>query len=376
MPYHTGMVLAGAMSGTSCDGTSVALIETRGARVRLLGWATHRYARRDRERLLRLASGFPAAAAEVARAADFVADAAARAVAALARRAGVPLRHIAAVGVHGHTLYHGPRDPGGAVTFQAGNWSRIAEALGVAVVGDFRARDIAAGGEGAPLAPWAHARLFGRRGAPRLILNLGGIANVTWLPGGRGDAGVRAFDTGPANVLLDLLAARATRGRAALDAGGRIAARGRPDETALRRLLAHPYFRRPPPKSTGRETFGASLLPRFRRLRAADALATAVAFTARSVADQIAHWLPPAARWAPVYAAGGGARNPVLMRALAASLAPRPVHRIEALGWPERAVEPACFALLAGARLRGEPNTLPAATGAHHAVSAGVIAPA
>jgi anhydro-N-acetylmuramic acid kinase len=294
----------------------------------------------------------------------------------LLNRARIPDRRVSVIGSHGHTLYHGPHDPAGPVTFQGGNLSRIAEETGIAVVGDFRPRDVAAGGEGAPLAPWAHWRLLTSPREPRLILNLGGIANVTWLPARARAGDVVAFDTGPANMLIDLLAERATRGRLSYDRDGAIAVRGRVDPRVLARLLAHPYFRRRPPKSTGREEFGAALLPAFRGLGLMDALATATVFTARSVEAQIGRWLPAGSRRAVVYVGGGGARNPVLMRALAGVLAPRRVRPVGDLGWPEQALEPVCFALLAVARLRGEPNVLPRVTGARRAVCAGVLVPA
>jgi anhydro-N-acetylmuramic acid kinase len=262
------------------------------------------------------------------------------------------------------------------VTFQVGNLSRIAEATRITVVGDFRPRDVAAGGEGAPLAPWAHWRLLSSPRESRIILNLGGIANATWLPARARSGDVIAFDTGPANMIMDLLAAQATRGRLTCDRAGRLATRGRPVPRVLSRLLAHPYFRRRPPKSTGREEFGATLLPAFRGLTAPDALATATAFTARSVAGQIVRWLPAAARHATVWVGGGGARNPALMRALSGALAPCPVNGIAGLGWPEEALEPVCFALLAVARLHGIPNVLPRVTGARRAVCAGVVVPA
>ena len=338
------------------------------------------YPRRIRSFLLRLASGDPAPSRDFARASVLLADWSARALRALLRRADVSRRRLSFVGAHGHTLYHGPRDCRSnrrtGITWQACDLSRLAELAGVTVVGDFRTRDVAAGGQGAPLAPYTHWVLFTHPRLPRLVLNLGGIANVTWLPAGARFPAVRAFDTGPANMLLDLLASRATGGRLDRDEDGRLAARGRVDRAVLRRLLAHPYFSRRPPKSTGREEFGLGMLPAFRRLSGPDALATATAFTAESVSRQVTRWLPPAARKATVYACGGGARNPSLMRALRASLSPRWLLPVEVLGMPGEAVEPVAFALLARARLLGLPNVMPAVTGARRAVSAGVVVPA
>ncbi|MEK7765775.1 MAG: anhydro-N-acetylmuramic acid kinase, partial [bacterium] len=315
------MIIAGVMSGTSCDGMTAAVIRVTGPRpaIRLLSRVTLSYPPAVRLDLLRLASGEPAPASVFARTAALVATWTVRALRTAANRARVPLGRITVAGVHGHTLFHGPGERP-AVSWQACDLSRVAEATGVAIAGDFRARDVAAGGSGAPLAPWAHQRLFADPHEPRVILNLGGIANVTWLPAGTRPGAVRAFDTGPGNMLLDLLASRATRGRLDRDDGGRFAARGRVQPRLLRRLLGHAFFRRRPPKSTGREEFGAALLPAFRGLGAPDALATATAFTAASVADQLARWLP-AARRAPGYAGGGGPRHPARVRALRAARA-------------------------------------------------------
>lgn len=370
--YHSGMYAAGLMSGTSCDGMAGALVRLRGRKpgVRLLGWTLLPYPRRDRDLLLELASGRPADVAAVARTGRLIADWSVRATVKLARKAGVPVRRLAFLGVHGQTLFHGP-----GLTYQAGDLSRIAERTGVTVVGDFRTRDVAAGGQGAPLAPFGHWVLFSHPSEGRLIVNLGGIANVTWLPAGARAGEVRAFDTGPANMILDALAEKHSRGRLRCDAGGRLAARGIVRRNVLARLRRHRYFSRRPPKSTGREEFGGPILGAFRGLSGPDALATATAFTAESVADQIARWLPAGARAAAVYLGGGGAANPALVRALREAMAPRRVLPLAALGVPDQAVEPVCFALLAHARLRGRANVFRRVTGARRSVCAGVVAP-
>jgi len=364
----------GVMSGTSCDGVSAALIRCTGGRprVRVVASALRPFPATFRRTLLSLAQGMPAPAALFATARAALAQLEVKAVQELLRRSRVPARRIACLGSHGHTLFHAPRGVP-PTTWQADDLALLAERTGMTAIGDFRSRDVAAGGEGAPLAPWAHRILYAHAREHRLILNLGGIANVTWLPAGGFPGAVRAFDTGPANLLMDALASR--RG-VRFDAGGRLAARGRAHEPALRRWLAHAYFRRRPPKSTGREVFGARLLPALRGLSAANALATASEFTARSVADQIARWLPHATARAAVYVGGGGARNPDLMRRFNRTLAPRPVRPLDRLGIRAQDVEAVCFALLAWARLRGKPNVLPAVTGARRAVSAGVICPA
>lgn len=336
------------------------------------GWATAPFAAADRSRLLRVAAGTLTGIGEVARAREIITSAGIRALDAACRKAGVPSHRLTVLGSHGQTVYHGPDDRPVGTTLQLDNPSRLAEHFGVSVVSDFRSRDVAAGGQGAPLAPWAHGKLFTDRDEDRLILNLGGIANVTWLPAGGGANQVRAFDTGPANMLIDLVAALTGK---MMDRNGRLAARGRVNQPVLQQLLRHPFFRLRPPRSTGREQFGAMLMPRLRRLSTTDAAATATEFTARSAAEQIGRWLPVRSRNAVVYVSGGGALNPVLMRRISAHLFPRQVRRLAELGWPEQAVEPACFALLALARLKNIPNCLPAVTGARRAVSAGSVTP-
>lgn len=189
------MYVVGLMSGTSCDGMAGALAELRGRkpRVRLMAWTCLPYPSPVRSFLLELAGGFPANVAQVARAGDLIADWSVKATTKLAGMAKIPVRRISLIGAHGQTLYHGPGDEPFGVTYQAGNLSRIAELTGVTVVGDFRTRDVAAGGQGAPLAPYAHWVLYSHSREARLILNLGGIANVTWLPPGGGRTGGQGF---------------------------------------------------------------------------------------------------------------------------------------------------------------------------------------
>ncbi len=351
-------------------------LDGRRPRVRLLAWGQTAYPAQFRRILLDLASGRPAPGREFAHVAEALAANGARLIRRLLQKAAIPPHRLRCLGFHGHTLYHGPRERPWPASWQAGDLSRLAEISGITVVGDFRARDIAAGGEGAPLAPFAHRILFSHPRRHRLILNVGGIANITWLPAAGACGRVRAFDTGPGNMLMDSLAGIHSRGGKFRDENGTLAAQGKVDRRALRRLLAHPFFDRMPPKSTGREEFGGSLLRYFSGLSAADALSTAAHFTASSAARQIDRWLPEAARTADVYVGGGGARNPELMRRLRAFLAPRKVLPVASLGMPEQALEPACFALLADARMMNRPNVFPQTTGARRAVSAGVIAPA
>ncbi len=289
------------------------------------------------------------------------------------------------VGLHGQTIYHRPPDRGrravASATFQLGEPAWLAEALRVPVVSNFRAADLAAGGEGAPLATLFHQVVFAEPGRFVCVNNLGGISNVTALDARRrGRMRVMAFDTGPANLPLDLAVRAWSRGRLTCDRDGRGAARGRVDEARLKRWLRHPFLRCPPPKSTGREMFGEDFLaPELRRVRPADRercdlLATLTEFTARSLAAAYRRFLHG---WPDrVVLAGGGAANPFLVGRISAALeavGPTEVVTSAALGWPLQAIEPAAFALLAHYRRQGLPANLPATTGAARAVPLGQV---
>jgi anhydro-N-acetylmuramic acid kinase len=264
----------------------------------------------------------------------------------------------------------------------------------VTTVGDFRVRDVAAGGQGAPLVSYVDALLFGSTAETRAVLNLGGIANATVLPptrvpdasGASGGSGVSpgppiAFDTGPGNMVLDWLAGAVSGGALEHDVDGRLAAAGRADERLLADLLADPYFAAPPPKTTGRERFGAPYArtvlgrARARGLSDADTLATATALTAASVTAALRAAAPQAWPVREVVAGGGGTRNPTLMADIARRLPGVRVTTHEAYGVSSQAKEAASFALLAAAAIRGLPNTLPSCTGAQRAVVMGKIVP-
>jgi anhydro-N-acetylmuramic acid kinase len=273
---------------------------------------------------------------------------------------------VVAAGVHGQTVRHRPDE---GWTLQLNNPARVAERTGVVVVADFRSRDIAAGGEGAPLVPAFHAAVFGG-GGHRVVVNLGGIANLTDIPG-RGE--VRGFDTGPGNVLLDLWHAR-HRGTA-YDPDGSWARTGRVDDALLAALLADPFFARSPPKSTGRDLFNGEWLEAKlagRAIAPADVQATLLALTARTVAAAVERHCPAATE---LLVCGGGAKNGTLMTALAAALAPRTVATTAACGLAVEHVEALAFAWLARETLAGRPGNLPAVTGASRARVLGAIYP-
>ena len=363
------MTLAlGLMSGTSCDGISAALADFRGRALRLLAHRTFPYPAPVSALLHRTDElSTPGVAQLHALLGELLALAALR----LLRRARVSPKTVAVIGSHGHTVYHGPSDPV-PCTLQLGDPSIIAERTGCPVVADFRSRDVAGGGQGAPLVPFFDDYFFGG-GPPRALQNIGGIANVTVVGRGREPL---AFDTGPGNGLIDAVVRRASGGRRAFDAGGARAARGRIDEAAVRRMWAHPYFRRRPPKSTGRELFNDRFLTDAfgrRRARPQDVLATVTYFTAFSIAESYQRFVPVGIREAIV--SGGGAKNRTLMTHLRALLRPAPVRSIERYGVPAQAKEPVAFAFLALRALQGRLNHVPSTTGASGPRILGVLTP-
>jgi anhydro-N-acetylmuramic acid kinase len=284
---------------------------------------------------------------------------------------GAPKAEI--VGLHGQTVFH---EATRGATLQIGEPSWLARKLGVPVISNFRAADLAAGGQGAPLATMFHERVFASRGKHICVNNLGGISNVTSLDWRRGSSPrITAFDTGPANILIDLAVSRATKGRQRFDRNGAMARRGTLDERLLMRLLKHKFFKEKPPKSTGREAFGEAFLARITkhapRVSNSNLVTTLTEFTARSIALNYFLHL----RSAPdcVILCGGGAANSALLAAIRANL-PTEVITCDSLGWPAQAIEPAAFALLAWLRVEGKPGNIPETTGASRAVLLGQIA--
>ena len=339
------MRAVGLMSGTSLDGIDAALIETDGERVERTGLArTTLYDPAFRARLRAcLGKNVAPADAELA-----LTEAHAAAVRALLDEAGLKPADIDVVGFHGHTIFHDPRN---GVTRQIGNGALLASLLGIDVVNDFRSADVAAGGEGAPLVPLYHAALARDLDKPVAVLNLGGVANLTWIGA---DDELVAFDTGPGVGLIDDWCA--LRAGAAFDEGGKFASAGRADQSIIAHMLEHPYFSRPAPKSLDRLAF---TLDAVSSLSLENGAATLAAFTAACVAQGTALF-PGRPRHFLV--TGGGRRNPALMmalrRALVGAIAP-----VESVGWDGDALEAQAFGFLAVRSLRGLPLTLPGTTG-------------
>ena len=310
----------------------------------------------------------------------------ARAAVKIVRSAAIPLNKINLIGSHGQTICHLPdpyRIAGMKIrsTLQIGEPSVIAERTGITTVADFRQSDMAAGGEGAPLTPYLHYILFHNSKSPRLVVNIGGISNVTYLPVRGGLKRILAFDTGPGNMLIDGLVQEQSNGRRTMDRGGKGAGKGQVHSGLLNELLRHPFLRRRPPKTSGREVFGKKrisfILHRGKTLKLSqwDLLATATAFTARSISDAYRTFILPRGGVKEVIVGGGGTRNPALMRELQRSFGEIPVVSFENFGLDSRALEAMAFALFAYGAVRGEANNVPAATGAIRSVAMGKIIP-
>jgi anhydro-N-acetylmuramic acid kinase len=368
------------MSGTSVDGIDAAVVDVtedgEALRVNLLAYAESVIDEALRERIYALFDPERSRIDEVCEVNVLLGEAFAEAAGLALRQAAVQADLVAS---HGQTVWHQVAEGHTRSTLQLAEPSVIAERLGVTTVADFRPRDIAAGGQGAPLASWGDALLFGHEQLSRAVQNIGGIANVTWLPPGGQLEAMLAFDTGPGNALIDHATWRLSRGMQRFDADGALAASGRVQDGVLAELLDHPYFPAQPPKSTGRELFGAQLVdPVIDRcleasLSAADIVATLTAFTAHSIADQYRRFLP--GRPDEVIIGGGGSRNPVLMRLLSELLDPAQIRLHEEFGLPSAGREAVYFALLGYEALHGRPNTVPSCTGATHAVVMGKVVP-
>ncbi len=385
------MLVAGLISGTSADGIDVALVEIAGAgfrmRVRPLAHCSFPYPPRVRAAVLEVAElsacANPGRGRLCKRGPDRVAnlnfllgELFAEAVVRACNEAKMPLARVLLIGSHGQTVFHQgkPRKFLGrsiASTLQIGEPAVIAARTGIDVVADFRPGDIAAGGEGAPLVPYVDYLLYRSRRVPRIALNIGGIANITIIPAGAAPEQVAAFDTGPGNMIIDALASRFTGGRLRYDRDGMMAAAGRVDRKLLDNLLAGAYFRRPPPKSAGREQYGAEFVERLLRsgLAAEDLMATATAFTAESIALGIRRFSGgaiTAARKPPteLIVSGGGLRNPQLMAQLVAALPQMRIRTSNDFGIDSDAKEAIAFAVLAYETYHRRPSNLPSATGA------------
>ncbi len=355
------MRVAGIMSGTSLDGIDVAVVEIRGSRVSTLGVRSHPYPDDVRRALLGV-SNTTTTTGEIARLHFLLGELYARAIARAVKQFGP----VDLIGCHGQTIFH----EGRRSTLQIGEAAVIAERTDLPVVSNFRARDIAAGGEGAPLVPYVDYLLYRHPRRNRISLNLGGIGNITVIPADAAPEQVVAFDTGPGNMVIDQLVEEYTGGKQKFDRGGALARQGHVHRQLLDDLLADPYYRRKPPKSAGREQYGAEFVARMKECGAPllDLIATAAVLTAATVA--IAARRYPAG---DLIVSGGGAHNPCILAHLAALLPGFAIGTSADYGVDVDGKEAIAFAVLAHETWRRKPSNLPSATGARRAVILGNI---
>jgi anhydro-N-acetylmuramic acid kinase len=367
------LTAVGLMSGTSYDGVDVALIDTDGEEIGLGPTGYRPYSERERDVLRRAIAAATNLADRMLRpkilaeAEELVTDMHAEAVEAFLAANGMPPSAVAVVGFHGQTVLHRPER---GLTVQLGNGPALAARLGIPVVYDFRAADVAAGGQGAPVVPVFHRAMVRvlKRAHPVGVLNLGGVANLTFIDD---KAELMAFDTGPGNALIDDFV-RLRTGQPQ-DDEGRAAAAGKVDAAAVARVLAHPFFGKPPPKSLDRNAFRQWVAEEggLAAKSTEDGAATLTAVTAAAVAHAITVLPRPPTSW---IVAGGGTRNPTLMRMLAERLAPAKVETAGAVGWSADALEAQAFAYLAVRSLKGLPLTFPTTTGVPRPMPGGVLA--
>ena len=363
------MRVAGVMSGTSLDGIDVAIVEIRGRgvnqQVETIGFTSTPYSAAVRAAIVGV-SDCPTHTAAVSRLNFQLAELYARAVLRAVKRFGP----VELIGCHGQTIFH----EGRSNTLQIGEPAVLAERTGVGVVSNFRARDIAAGGEGAPLVPFVDYLLFRHPRRCRVALNIGGIANITVIPAGCAPEDVVAFDTGPGNMAIDALAREFSGGKRNCDRGGKIAASGNVNRALLDELLRDPYYRRRPPKSAGREQYGVEFVARLRQsgVPLRDLIATATVLTAATIAIAVQRAAPGPA---DLIASGGGVHNPQIMAHLAGCLPGVGISTSTDHGVDADAKEAIAFAVLAHETWRRKPSNLPSATGAKRAVVLGSITP-
>ena len=385
------LLVLGLMSGTSADGIDVALASISGApphlRARLLGHTSSKFPPALRKEILRVAEQHPIAAGELSQLNFRLGEVFAEAALAACRKFHVSPKRVALIGSHGQTIFHqGKPAPylghATASTLQIGEPSVIAAGTGITTVGDFRPADMALGGQGAPLVPYADYLLYRHEKLGRVSLNLGGIANITVIPPAAKPEQILAFDTGPANMLIDALVAHFTRGRQRFDKDARLARSGRSIPALLDELMRDPYLKLAPPKSTGREYYGHAYLKKIlalgkkHRAKPADLIRAATIFTALSVLDALNRFVLPKTKIHQLVVSGGGARNPLILAQLSAALGRIEIVPSSRLGIPEDAKEAFAFALLAYETFHHRPSNLPSATGAHAPAILGKISSA
>jgi len=379
----TRMRVAGLMSGTSADGVDAAIIDINSNKVKVLAFDTFAYSSKLRSCILRLCASASCNVADVCHFNFALGEVFGESVIKLCKKSGISPNTIDLIGSHGQTIFHntkGRRFEKKIVrsTLQIGEPAIIAQRTGITTVADFRPRDMAAGGQGAPLVPFADYFLFRDKHRNRTVQNIGGIANVTYLPAHCGTGDIIAFDTGPGNMIIDGIISIISRGKKKFDRGGRIAARGKIDKAILDDMMRHPFLRLRPPKSTGREEFGSqyceALYRKVKCARSEDIIATVTAFTAESIIRAYRKFLPRMPD--EVILCGGGAHNSTLVKMLRQGFNKSRVLLSDEFGISCDAKEAVSFAILAYATIKGEANNVPSATGAKQPLILGKIIPA
>ena len=380
----TSLRVAGLMSGTSADGVDAAIVDFGTDGLKVSAFDTFAYPASVAKSISKLFGTEKASAADICHLNFVIGKVFADAVVKLCRKSGIDLHSIDLIGSHGQTIYHNPagRRFGKIMlrsTLQIGEPCVIAQGTGVTTVADFRPADIAVGGQGAPLVPYADYILFSDKHKNRIVQNIGGIANLTWLKASGSIEDVIAFDTGPGNMIIDRITYLVTKGKCRYDAGGKMAAAGTVNSALLKKLMKHKFLRKRPPKSTGREEFGIEFSDQIYNsairtcIPPSDILATVTAFTAQSIVSAYKHFLPEQAD--EIILCGGGARNQTLVKMLRQELGAAKVVLSDQYGINADAKEAISFAILAAETIRGICNNVPSATGAKRPVVLGKIVP-
>jgi anhydro-N-acetylmuramic acid kinase len=377
--------IAGLMSGTSVDGVDVAIVDIRRRKVDLLAFGVFPYSDALRREILGLCNPESARLEGICHYNFVLGEMFADSVVKLCRKSRIALNSIDLVGSHGQTIYHNPRGKRYSKktirsTLQIGEPSVIAQRLGITTVADFRPRDMAAGGEGAPLVPYADYILFRHKKLSRAVQNIGGIANMTFLPRDCWQDEVVAFDTGPGNMVIDAIIRLISGNKRRFDSAGKIAAKGKINKRLLNEMLRHPFLKRRPPKTTGREEFGQSFSSDIfekastKSIADNDIVATVTAFTAKSIAEAYRKFLPELPD--QIILCGGGSRNKTLIEMLQGELPEAKFLTTDDFGINVDAKEAVSFAILALATIKGLTNNVPGVTGADQPVIMGKIIPA
>lgn len=379
-------LVIGLMGGTSADGVDAALVQIDGygseTKVKQMGYVSIPFEDAVRERILQIAQGDFGGSRELARMNALLGQLYMEACTRLCRVAGIPFEKVDLIGSHGQTVYHQPQKERYlgrevATTYQIGDVSILCEKIGAPVVSDFRVRDMAAGGQGAPLVPYTEYLLYRKKDEDVALQNIGGMGNVTFLPGGGQMSQLIAFDTGPGNVLIDAVVADMTDGKVRYDDGGRMAAEGHVSKELLRWLMDDGYLRQAPPKTTGREKYDLSYQQKLYQkanslgVMEYDLLATVTRYTAETIAYALRNHLPRLPQ--TLVLGGGGSYNQTLVSQIRELLPEVQVVCNEELGWNGDAKEAVAFAILANETIHGQCNNAPAATGALHPVIMGKI---